>query len=305
MTLTPPFDTSGPYPVSGAYRMVDRRGDFDARQLQAAAALLTGCEMSYVSCRYWREFQGWTVQTRTVPDTFLLLPTAGAFQYRLEDAPAWYDVRPGQFLLLQDDRRHALRIHPDTPVLEQVSLHVHAWDPFHLPVVRVFRDPVQALPSGEVWERQFRLLCALHDAEPAAAAALGANLLPALLADLILHGAALRQSGSQGDPRVLDTLTHIREHLAADLGIPALAARVGLQEGRLRALFQQELGMSPKQYIMTERLRRAARLLRRSRRPVKAVAAEVGFASGAYFNRCFRRHYDRTPSDYRLAIGDL
>jgi AraC-like DNA-binding protein len=35
--------------------------------------------------------------------------------------------------------------------------------------------------------------------------------------------------------------------------------------------------------------------------PVSAIAYEVGFSDLSYFNRCFRRRYNATPTDVREA----
>ena len=283
-------------------RVLDLTPDYPPERLAVAAELLQSSEALHLNCRYWQDLAPWVVGPRTVPDTFLLVPTVGGF--RVETRGRRWDVRPGHALLLADDEPHRLSILPELDVLEQVAVHGHVWDAYRLPVARLFAEPVMALPSAD-WLARLRDLAALESAAPEAAAVLGATLLPALFAEWVLAGVPVNRDQDGGDPRVLDTLLHIRDHLADDLDVATLARRVGLAPGRLRALFHDHLAMSPKQYIVTARLRRAARLLRRSRRQVKAVAADVGFANPAYFIRRFRQHYGQTPAAFRRGGGEL
>ncbi len=52
--------------------------------------------------------------------------------------------------------------------------------------------------------------------------------------------------------------------------------------------------------LLTDRLHfEARRLLAETRRPVKAIAAELGFRSAAYFTRAFQKQTGQTPSAFR------
>jgi len=59
------------------------------------------------------------------------------------------------------------------------------------------------------------------------------------------------------------------------------------------------VGVTPGQYMLRTRLRRAAVLLRRSSMSIAKVAAECGFGDLSTFNRQFRRALRMTPNAYR------
>ena len=54
-------------------------------------------------------------------------------------------------------------------------------------------------------------------------------------------------------------------------------------------------------YLALWRLQLAADLLRSSRRPVSAIAAEVGYDSEAAFSRAFKRELGAAPAAWRRA----
>jgi AraC-like DNA-binding protein len=59
------------------------------------------------------------------------------------------------------------------------------------------------------------------------------------------------------------------------------------------------LGVTPHQYLVAARLRRAARLLADPERPVTEVAFEAGFGDLSHFVRTFRRATGVSPGRFR------
>lgn len=49
----------------------------------------------------------------------------------------------------------------------------------------------------------------------------------------------------------------------------------------------------------------ARRMLRQTNKPIKDIAADLGFTSAAYFTRAFTRSAGRTPSDFRRTGDDV
>ena len=92
---------------------------------------------------------------------------------------------------------------------------------------------------------------------------------------------------------------------AGDLSAGLVAARLGVTP-RYVHLLLEETGRSFSHHVLERRLERAAALLRDpqwSHRKVADIAAEAGFNDLSYFNRAFRRHFLRDPSDIREAAG--
>lgn len=95
-----------------------------------------------------------------------------------------------------------------------------------------------------------------------------------------------------------DILDHLTD---ARLSVNFIAARQGVTPRYLHMLFAAS-GVSFTHFVLEHRLTRAHRMLadpRCSHLEIGAIALHVGFNELSYFNRAFRRRYDRTPSDVR------
>jgi AraC family transcriptional regulator len=94
-----------------------------------------------------------------------------------------------------------------------------------------------------------------------------------------------------------------RAHEAIDLR--RVASEAGLSPFHFLRLFTGALGVTPHQYLVRARLRRAARLLVDPERPITDVALDVGFSDLSNFIRTFRRAAGVSPGTFRrLARGD-
>lgn len=81
--------------------------------------------------------------------------------------------------------------------------------------------------------------------------------------------------------------------------VAALAARLGISDRHLRRLFKAGLGVSPLQYLQTQRLLTAKQLLTDTRLPMSEVAHQSGFGSVRRFNQALKTHYALTPGAMR------
>ncbi len=90
-------------------------------------------------------------------------------------------------------------------------------------------------------------------------------------------------------------------HDGSELSMPRLAARLGVTDRHLRRIFQQHVGVSPIDYLTTQRLLLAKQLLTDTPLPVTQVALASGFASLRRFNAAFVERYRMNPSALRRA----
>lgn len=84
-----------------------------------------------------------------------------------------------------------------------------------------------------------------------------------------------------------------------EVGVPQLAARIGITERHLRRIFAAEFGVSVIEYAQTQRLLLAKRLLTDSALPIGEIAYASGFASLRRFNDVFQQHYRLSPRALR------
>ncbi|NJM09192.1 helix-turn-helix domain-containing protein, partial [Candidatus Gracilibacteria bacterium] len=94
-------------------------------------------------------------------------------------------------------------------------------------------------------------------------------------------------------------VAYLQNHYARLLTRDEVAAAIGVHKDYLSRIFQQELGISPWEYLLRYRVKQARQLLRSTAAPITAIASQVGFEDSAYFSRVFRKHTGCSPRDYR------
>jgi AraC-like DNA-binding protein len=99
--------------------------------------------------------------------------------------------------------------------------------------------------------------------------------------------------------RVVETALWIDENCAGEIDLASAAARAGLSAYHFLRLFSRVLGVTPHQYLLRSRLRRAARLLAGGAPSVTRVALDVGFGDLSNFVRTFRRAAGVSPRRFR------
>jgi transcriptional regulator GlxA family with amidase domain len=91
----------------------------------------------------------------------------------------------------------------------------------------------------------------------------------------------------------------IAEHLGQRLSVDDLADRAHMSVRNFERVFTREVGTTPSQYVTQARVEAARRQLERTDRPLKQVAAGVGFGSVDVMRRAFARLLGITPRRYR------
>ncbi|WP_327292383.1 GlxA family transcriptional regulator [Streptomyces sp. NBC_01198] len=96
-----------------------------------------------------------------------------------------------------------------------------------------------------------------------------------------------------------DVLDWVADHLADDLGVPALATRAGMSERHFTRVFRAETGRTPASYVESARVEAARRLLESTGTTVDAVARACGYRTAETLHRSFKRSVQITPGEYR------
>jgi two-component system response regulator YesN len=78
-----------------------------------------------------------------------------------------------------------------------------------------------------------------------------------------------------------------------------LALEINLSPSHLQRLFKHQTGMSIGEWLIEQRLQRAADLLAKSYLSVKEIAHTVGYQHPSSFIRAFERRFTQAPARYR------
>ena len=82
-----------------------------------------------------------------------------------------------------------------------------------------------------------------------------------------------------------------------EFSIDQLAEQMAMSRSSFYRKIKALTDQTPIEYLKTQRLKRAAQLLRQGSR-INEVAEQVGFTSSSYFAKCFKAHFGVLPKDY-------
>ncbi len=107
----------------------------------------------------------------------------------------------------------------------------------------------------------------------------------------------LRQKN--GLDHVRPALAYIQENYALPMKVAEIAAVCHMSESHFRRLFEENIGMTPTEYLNRFRIWRACDLIRSSGSSMEEVAMRVGFTTTSTFNRNFKRVTGNSPYQWK------
>ena len=81
--------------------------------------------------------------------------------------------------------------------------------------------------------------------------------------------------------------------------LEAITAKLGLSKVSFHRRFKDQVGISPRDYLMDRRIEWVANQIQNTTKDITELAYEIGFSSSQYFATVFRQYMGVTPSAYR------
>ena len=97
---------------------------------------------------------------------------------------------------------------------------------------------------------------------------------------------------------------HVKNNLANKLTLKNIARNLHCSTVTLTEHFKAEFGITINEYITKKRMELAERLMLTSDKPLREIAADVGFSDVEYFSRTFKKHHGESPAAWRRKKGD-
>src|SRR5690606_37530361 len=104
--------------------------------------------------------------------------------------------------------------------------------------------------------------------------------------------------------RLRNALVAMHEAPAQEWTLEDLAKVAGMSRSVFAATFRETVGITPGQYLQGWRVRLAQKALRRGR-PLKLIAAEVGYGSEAALSRAFKVHAGQSPRQWKAGTQPI
>ncbi|MCQ9635851.1 AraC family transcriptional regulator [Chryseobacterium sp. WG14] len=101
--------------------------------------------------------------------------------------------------------------------------------------------------------------------------------------------------------RIGFVVDYIKKNLHQKLSIDSIARLAYVSKSNFFRMFKDELGTSPNEFILQERINRAKELLA-DQNSIKETAYQTGFSDTNYFTRVFKQLEGTTPKNYQNKI---
>ncbi|AGA31353.1 AraC family transcriptional regulator [Singulisphaera acidiphila] len=95
-------------------------------------------------------------------------------------------------------------------------------------------------------------------------------------------------------------LAYMRDHYQTTITNRQLARLAHMSVRSFERKFQANFHLTPQRYLKKVQIRMASRALMYTGQTLAEVAIGCGFSDQSHFTREFRRHFGRTPRDYRV-----
>lgn len=99
-------------------------------------------------------------------------------------------------------------------------------------------------------------------------------------------------------------IAYIWEHLSGELSREEVAGQAFLSPDYMSKLFKKETGLTFHEYVMSQRITLAKRLLKDSKKNIQEISGAIGFNSVSYFIKQFKKETGKTPREFREENGD-
>ncbi len=236
---------------------------------------------------------GKKVNQFTHPCHILFIPLQGEIKVVLKNE---YSLGPGHMLFLPANSTHSF----DSSTLAGERL-IAMINPRTNSAIKIpVNDGPVILPLSQlIKELLFYLL--LHP-QTSNAISLVSVMIETLTENLNSYGKHMELStehlsGKIKDTRIRKAVGLMQDHIGEKISIEEIAKKSGLSSRNLNRLMLQEIGLSPKQFLITARIEYAQKLLLMPGASVTDVALSVGYSSLSQFISIFRSQTGQLPSE--------
>lgn len=181
--------------------------------------------------------------------------------------------------------RHALRIPEECinkDIMEQIPKDQYVLDVSNNPIILDIFDKIYFYVSNLL---------------PKDAASVLRSIANELVMNIYI---ATRESSNPSEPMtsplIVRILNYINNHIREPLTVPLLSKEMSVSPGYLHQHFMKHMNMTPKQYIIRQKLQLAQQALKNNANPTE-ICRLYGFRSYSTFYRNYQKVYGCRPSD--------
>ncbi|MBI3218607.1 MAG: AraC family transcriptional regulator [Bacteroidetes bacterium] len=113
----------------------------------------------------------------------------------------------------------------------------------------------------------------------------------------------VREKNTKINPLLNHVVGLIRDNIRNKIELKQIAKQSGLSTSSLYRLFKNEMGISPVEFVILEKIKLAKQYLTNKDIYIKNVSYEAGFEDSNYFIRLFKHYEGITPKQYQQLLS--
>lgn len=169
-----------------------------------------------------------------------------------------------------------------SPGIEMIALYPS--DPVQAEILKKIRQAFDL--AEQEWGYEFQLREALTE-------------IWMMLYDLVRPALEAAKGDLRSNDLIKLMMVYIHENFCRHISVEELASTAHISKRACFRLFQENLHMTPVEYMKTYRLQMACQMLAKGNEPITEVAGQCGVGSSSYFGKTFREEFNCTPLEYR------
>lgn len=107
------------------------------------------------------------------------------------------------------------------------------------------------------------------------------------------------ESTATSNQLINEITAFVNRHYMSDITLTELADKFFLSKEHLSRMFKKETGVNLFSYIMKLKLEKGKLLLTETNLTLEEIAQKLGFSTGNYFSKVFKKNTGLSPRDYR------
>ncbi len=208
-----------------------------------------------------------------------------------------YDIHQGQIFLIPENQRSFYQADQDNPweyiwfviggpkiplILKEAGLTPDY--PVYTPVAGSAEIKNLAMDTLKNYKRQYYCIGNLYK-----------------ICDFMIENSSRKEDVSISNSLIYvkNAISYIQLKYSEPVRIEHIASSLGLNRSYLTRLFKDATGYSLQDYLLTYRMKIAVKLLADNSLCISQIAKNVGYCDTFTFSKAFKRHFGKSPSEYR------
>lgn len=172
-----------------------------------------------------------------------------------------------------------------------------------LPLLKSRNLPYIKLSSDTPWQKEtLNCLLSIYNAKNTSTAPLTVSSLFLKIWSLIFENsnASVSFKNQNSDFTVLKNMIgYIQKFYREKITLADIALSGAVGQSKCCKLFDKYIGVSPNAYLIQCRLHHSTWYLKNTDMTITETAQTVGFSGSSYYAEAFKKHYGKSPSEYR------